>query len=296
MANNEIWVLTEKRAGKPTRASLGLLAATSGLCADKNLSVIGMDCQGPLDDASVLGAQIEARGTPVAVLAPAGSFAQDLLPRLAARLKAGYVSQCVDLFWDGDHLAARRPVYGGRAYEEVVVETTPALMTVRTGALGASGQPGAAETVELAAGPGRLVETGRETSATGSHPLGEATRVVAGGRGMGEAGNFKLLEDLAAVLDGAVGASRSVVDSGWRPHDDQVGKSGKTISPELYIACGISGAIHHVLGMNTAKTVVAINTDPQALIFQNADYGLVGDAMQLVPKLTEVLKDRMSGT
>ena len=126
--------------------------------------------------------------------------------------------------------------------------------------------------------------------------MAEAVRVVAGGRGLGDADSFKLIEELASVLDAAVGASRAVVDSGWRPHDEQVGKSGKTISPELYIACGISGAIHHVLGMNTSKVIVAINSDPQALIFQNTDYGLVGDARQLIPRLTEELKARLSNT
>jgi electron transfer flavoprotein alpha subunit len=140
-----------------------------------------------------------------------------------------------------------------------------------------------------------IVVTDRRSAVTMGKDLSEAARVVAGGRGMGAPENFKLIENLADVLDAAVGASRAVVDAGWRPHDEQVGKSGRTISPDLYIACGISGAIHHTLGMNTSKVVAAINSDPDALIFQHADFGLVGDALKILPELVEAFKSGQGG-
>jgi electron transfer flavoprotein alpha subunit len=124
--------------------------------------------------------------------------------------------------------------------------------------------------------------------------LTEAEIIVAGGRGMKEAANFQLLEDIADVLGATVGATRGVVDSGWRPHEDQVGKSGKTVSPDLYIAVGLSGAIHHVMGMDTSNVVVAVNKDPQAPIFQYADYGVLGDLFEVIPRLTETLKKELN--
>jgi electron transfer flavoprotein alpha subunit len=210
------------------------------------------------------------------------------------RCGSGYASSCVDTWWEETELAARRPVYGGRAYEELALLTKPALVTVRAGAFAIPENlpvPGKVETVsiDLPENIG-LTLVDRKSTTSGKKDLSEAVCVVAGGRGMGSPENFKMLEALADVLDAAVGVSRAVVDAGWMPHDQQVGKSGKTISPELYIACGISGAIHHVLGMNTSKVVVAINKDPNALIFENADYGLVGDILEVIPALTNTLE------
>ena len=295
---NEIWVLCEIRDGQPTRTSKQMLNAASTLAAEKNLAPVEITLKGEPYEATrhlaALGQLIESRGEPRAILAAAGANGLELMPRLAARLRAGYAGSVVNLRWEGDQLAARRPVYGGRAYEEVAFVRAPALVTVRPGALSAPGKLDTAETVAVDAPPipGPVVVEQKATTATGKN-VSEASRVVAGGRGMGEPDNFKLIEDLADALGAAVGASRAVVDAGWRPHDEQVGKSGKTICPELYIACGISGAIHHVLGMNTAKVVVAVNTDPEAPIFENADYGLVGDALQVVPALTQALKQSL---
>jgi electron transfer flavoprotein alpha subunit len=295
MGSNEIWVLSETRDGELTRTAGQLQGAAKKLADQNDLAVMTLPIEGmPVDP---LGELIETRGRPKAILATANSTGLELMPRLAARLKAGYASQCVDLWWEGDQLAARRPVYGGRVYEEIELLSAPALVTVRPGAF-PSPDPllrlDELQTIAVPdAGSGPMEETGRHSTTSGRQPLSEAVRVVAGGRGLGSADNFNLLEELAAALDAAVGASRAVVDAGWRPHDEQVGKSGRTISPELYIACGISGAIHHVLGMNTAKVVVAVNSDPQALIFQNADYGLVGDALQVLPALTARLKERL---
>jgi electron transfer flavoprotein alpha subunit len=241
-----------------------------------------------------LACLVEQRGAPVAIIAGASSTGFELMPRVAARLRVGYLGSCVALWWHEQGLAARRPVYGGKVYEEVAVTAQPAVITVRAGALpipAPRDEKAAIEKIELSVpeSTGVSVE-GAERGATRGVDITEAARVVTGGRGMGSADNFKLLEEIAEVLDAAVGASRAVVDSGWRPHDEQVGKSGKTISPELYLVFGVSGAIHHVLGMNTAKVVAAVNTDPEALIFQHADFGLVGDALAVIPALTEALK------
>jgi electron transfer flavoprotein alpha subunit len=290
----EIWVLIETKDGQPTRTSRQIYTAAAALAKEKDLQPVAVAVQGEPYEATrhlaALSQLVESRGKPRAVLASASADGVELMPRLAARLDGGYAGSAVDLRWEGDQLAARRPVFGGRAYEEIAFVRTPALVTVRSGAL-AAGEPDGMETVTVEAPPvtGPAVVEQKATAATGKN-VGEAARVVAGGRGMGEADNFKLIEELADALDAAVGASRAVVDAGWRPHDEQVGKSGKTVCPELYIACGISGAIHHVLGMNTSKVVVAINSDPDAPIFENADYGLVGDALQVLPALTQALK------
>jgi len=135
-----------------------------------------------------------------------------------------------------------------------------------------------------------VVEQQATAGKMGKQNVTEASRVVTGGRGLGRPESFALLEELATLLDGSVGATRSVVDAGWRPHDEQVGKSGATIAPELYLAFGVSGAIHHVLGMNTAQVVVAVNTDPEAPIFKHADHGIVGDAEQVLETLLESLR------
>jgi electron transfer flavoprotein alpha subunit len=321
MTCNEIWVIAETRKGQLTRSSNQLLGAARKLAEEKNIVAVAVLVGGEQIHADELAQKvplvgwlkgpglesydavrhlhavwqlIESRGEPEAILANASASGLEFMPRLAMRSGVGYASYCMDAWWDGSDLAVRRPVYGGRAYEELVLLKKPALLTVRSGAFSIPenlANPGKIETISVDL-PGdiglNLVE--QKSTSSGKKDLSEAVCVVAGGRGLGSPENFKLLEELSEVLDGAVGVSRAVVDSGWRPHDEQVGKSGKTISPELYIACGISGAIHHVLGMNTSKVVVAINKDPEALIFKSADYGLVGDVLEVIPALTEALK------
>jgi electron transfer flavoprotein alpha subunit len=292
---DEIWVLIEIKDGQPTRTSRQIYAAAVALAKEKVLKLVAIELKGEPYEAArhlaALGQLCESRGKPRAILASASADGLELMPRLTARLDGGYAGSAVSLRWEGDQLAARRPVFGGRAYEEVAIIRTPALVTVRPGALAAAGEPGDMETVTVEAPPvpgPAVVE--QKTTTSSAKNVSEAARVVAGGRGLGAKDNFKLIEELADALDAAVGASRAVVDAGWRPHDEQVGKSGKTVCPELYVACGISGAIHHVLGMNTSKVVVAINSDPDAPIFENADFGLVGDALQVLPALTKALK------
>ena len=193
------------------------------------------------------------------------------------------------------NLIARRPIYAGKAYVEVGFEGRPQMASVRPNAFpmpAPAAQKAPVERVKAEVKPEEVRTAVKEFVKTaGERPeLTEADIIVSGGRGMKAAENFKILEELADVLGAAVGASRAAVDAGWRPQSDQVGQTGKTVSPNLYIACGISGAIQHLAGMGTSKYIVAINKDPEAPIFQKADYGIVADLFDAVPVMTEELK------
>jgi len=239
-----------------------------------------------------------AAGAPVAaarlVLFGESARTRELLPRLAARMGAWAVTNAVDLTTDTGNIAVRRPVLGGKAYAVHAVGEGPVLAAFRPHSFGADAVGGLAtvteEIVAAPAAPPRVTVLATEIGAAMRVDLTEANVVVSGGRGMKGPDNFHLLEELADALEGAVGYSRAVVDAGQAEHADQVGKSGKTVSPTLYVAAGISGAIHHIMGMDTAKVVVAINTDPSAPVFGYADYGVVGDALQVLPALTEEIR------
>lgn len=242
-------------------------------------------------------------GAPRAVLFGESGRTRELLPRLAARLGGWGLSNCVDLKaaapeaaaaagTDGGALEVSRPVYGGKAYVANVVPADGLLLAAfRPHSfdpnMAPAGLATVVEDVAAAPAPSRVELVERAEGGPRKVDLTEAAVVVAGGRGMKGPENFGLLDDLAAALEGAVGYSRALVDAGLADHAFQVGKSGKTVSPTLYIAAGVSGAIHHIMGMDTAKVVVAINTDPSAPIFEYADYGVVGDALQVLPALTE---------
>lgn len=230
---------------------------------------------------------------PRLVLFGESARSRELLPRVAARMGAWAVTNAVGLTADGADLAIRRPVMGGKAYAVHTVGEGPVLAAFRPHSFGADATAGLATAAEEIGAPvvtPRVTLLATETSASRRVDLTEANVVVSGGRGMKGPDNFHLLEELADALEGAVGYSRAVVDAGQAEHADQVGKSGKTVSPTLYVAAGISGAIHHIMGMDTAKVVVAINTDPSAPIFGYADYGVVGDALQVLPALTEEIR------
>ncbi len=192
-----------------------------------------------------------------------------------------------------DGVVVIRPVFAGKAIYKLKITTTPSVITVRPNAFTPVSVSNAGVLEEVSAGEGvrdsvaRTVEVKAPESAT--LDVAEASIVVAGGRGLKEEEHFKLVENLAQALGGAVGASRAVVDAGWRPHSEQVGQTGKTVSPNLYVALGISGAIQHLAGMRTAKVIVAINKDRDAPIFKVADYGIVGDLFEVVPPLTEAI-------
>jgi electron transfer flavoprotein alpha subunit len=230
------------------------------------------------------------------VLMAASSIGKDLAPRVAALLGVGLASDCTALETTGGKLIARRPVMAGKAFEKLAFALSPAMATLRPKAFAApapeSGKTATVEPLafEWDASAPRAVVTGVSGASGDRADLTEAEIIVSGGRGMKGPENFALIEKLAEALGATVGASRAVVDAGWRPHGDQVGQTGKTVSPKLYVAVGISGAIQHLAGMSSSRWIVAINKDPEAPIFKLADYGLVGDLFEVVPALTEAVK------
>lgn len=232
-----------------------------------------------------------------AVFFPATAFGKDLAPRVAARLEAGLAADCVALSAEGGSITATRPVFAGKALTEVKVTSPVGVYTLRPNVFPAGESSGATAPVEkldIALPGGDFgARTTELIKGSGKRDVAEAEIIVSGGRGLKGPENFRMLEELAEALGAAVGASRAVVDAGWRPHEEQVGQTGKTVSPTLYIAVGISGAIQHLAGMSSSKYIVAINKDKDAPIFQIADYGIVGDALDIVPVLTsEVNKVR----
>lgn len=232
------------------------------------------------------------QASPSIVLLGGNSNGRDLAPRLAARLNTGVASDVDRLEWTGGKLRARRPVYSGKAFATVEVSGAPAIATTRINAFPAEESGGeAAEIVEISAPPDsktKVVET--KVAESGELSIAEADIIVSGGRGLKEGANFSLIRDLAHAIGGAVGASRATVDAGWIDHQHQVGQTGRVVSPNLYIAAGVSGAIQHLAGMSTSKHIVAINKDPEAPIFRIADLGVVGDLFTIVPALTEEVK------
>ncbi len=233
---------------------------------------------------------------PAVLLFGASAMGKDLAPRVAARLGAGLASDCTALSVEGGRLVARRPVFAGKAIQKVAFPRVPAIASLRPkvfAAVSLSGQAAAVEPLAFAwdAQGSRSRVTRLAASAGGKPDLTESEIIVSGGRGLKGPENFKILEDLAEALGATVGASRAVVDAGWRPHSDQVGQTGKTVSPKLYVAVGISGAIQHLAGMSSSRCIVAINKDPDAPIFKVADYGLVGDLFEVVPALAKAVRE-----
>jgi electron transfer flavoprotein alpha subunit len=229
---------------------------------------------------------------PSVLLIPGSSNGRDVAPRVAARLNVGVASDVDRLEWVDGKLRARRPIYSGKVFATVDVTGTPAIATTRPNAFPAETSGGnAAEVVNVTASSDNrvtIVET--KTPEAGELTLGEADIIVSGGRGLKEAANFSHIRDLAHAIGGAVGASRAVVDAGWIDHQHQVGQTGRVVSPNVYIAAGVSGAIQHLAGMSSSKHIIAINKDPEAPIFRVADLGVVGDLFAILPVLTEEVK------
>jgi electron transfer flavoprotein alpha subunit len=245
--------------------------------------------------AAAVAAAAKSAGATV-VLFGASSIGKDLAPRVAALLGVGLASDCTALTAKDGKLVARRPIMAGKAFETIGFPMTPAMATLRPKVFAAAetqaGRSAAVEPLafEWDASAPRAVVTGT-SGASGDRPdLTESEIIVSGGRGLKGPENFTLIEQLADALGATVGASRAVVDAGWRPHGDQVGQTGKTVSPKLYVAVGISGAIQHLAGMSSSRCIVAINKDADAPIFKVADYGLVGDLFEVVPALTDAIK------
>lgn len=229
------------------------------------------------------------------VILPASSTGKEIAPRLAVKLEAGLAPDTVAHEIAGGDLIATRPVYAGKARLKVKITTAKKVVTIRPNVFTAKKADVAATVANRDFAPNlsdshvkaTVISVSRNT---GKLDVAEADIIVSGGRGLKGPENFHLVESLAGTLGAAVGASRAVVDAGWRPHGEQVGQTGKTVSPTLYIAAGISGAIQHLAGMSSSKVIVAINKDKDAPIFQIADYGIVGDAFEVLPKLTEKVK------
>jgi electron transfer flavoprotein alpha subunit len=240
-------------------------------------------------------AELVQKESPQAVFGAVTARQRELMARLAARLGAGLSADSVALALEDGKLMATRPVYAGKLLAKVSWTKTPWLATLRPNVFRPGDlQPGAAPavdkpTVTVPAPVMSLVER-REDSATGLPELAEAEIVVSGGRGLKGPENFVILESLAKVMGAAVGASRAAVDAGWRPHRFQIGQTGRTISPKLYLGFGISGAIQHLAGMRTSKVICAINKDPEAPIFKIADFGIVGDLFEVAPALEREFK------
>jgi len=243
---------------------------------------------------AVAAAKIIKENDPAIVLLGASVQGKDLSARLAGKLATGLATDCIDVKIADGRLLAIRPMYAGKCFGEVITSATPQMASLRPNVFAMTENAKAAAVtkfdpaIDAAQIKSKILEVQKDTS--GKVDLTEANVIVTGGRGMKGPEGFQILEELAEVLKGCVGASRAAVDAGWRLQKDQVGQTGKVVSPNLYIACGVSGAIQHLAGMSSSKYIVAINKDAEAPIFAKADYGVVDDLFKVVPELTGACK------
>jgi electron transfer flavoprotein alpha subunit len=289
-----------KRQGGPVSAVLpgsGIGDAAAGLGAwgadkiyvadDPNLGLYSSDGYAEVVVKAVEQAQ------PIAIFFAGTAMGRDVAPTVAARLGVGAVPDAVGLSLDGETFHVRRPVYSGKAVATVTTAgNTPQVISLRPNVFAAEEVAGAGEVVALDGLSLSIRAVVKELleAAGGELDVAEADIIVSGGRGIKGPENFALIKSLADALGGAVGASRAAVDAGWIEHSHQVGQTGKVVSPSLYIAAGISGAIQHLAGMSSSKVIVAINKDPDAPIFKVADYGIVGDLFDVIPPMVEAIK------
>ncbi len=281
-----VWVGGGAEEGQPRLAEFGA-AKVYVAAAD------GLDDYVVTPKAETLAALVGEK-SPAAVLVAATPEGKEVAARLAVRTESGVITDAVDVSGD---LLAEQSIFGGAIVVRSRVKTGTPIIAVRPNAVTPEPAAGAAALepvrIELSEAAKGARITGRVIQERGERPdLTEAAIVVSGGRGVGSAENFALIEKLADSLGAAVGASRAVTDAGWYPHQFQVGQTGKTVSPQLYMAVGISGAIQHRAGMQTSKTIIAVNKDPEAPIFELADFGVVGDLFKVVPQLVEEVERR----
>ncbi|MDI6687468.1 MAG: electron transfer flavoprotein subunit alpha/FixB family protein [Desulfobacterales bacterium] len=227
---------------------------------------------------------------PCSVILGASTQGKELSARIAARINAPLAMDCVAIQIENGNLVITRPIYGGKILADVALDGNPQIAAIRPNSMSIVKTAGAGSIEKIDVDVGKTCLTFVEKNLeTGKVELTEADVIISGGRGMGGS-DFSVIEELADLLGGAVGASRSAVDEGWRPVSDQVGQTGKVVSPNLYVACGISGAIQHFAGMSSSRVIVAINKDPDAPIFSKADYGIVGDLFEIVPLMIDEIK------
>ncbi len=317
--SNETWVICEVKDGEIKRVALEIIGKLADLGVSEVAAVligasgdaaIGLNgypiskvysVESPaLGDYTTLGytkalADLINEKQPEMVLFGASIQGRDLSARVAARMNVPLAPDSIDIALNGDTAIFKRPIYAGKAIATVELSGTPVIASIRPNSFPVPEQTGATPEIETINADVSDSDLGvevvsKETGSGDTIELTEADIIVSGGKGMKGPENFAMLEELAGVLSAAVGASRSAVDSEWIDHSHQVGQTGKTVSPKIYIACGISGAIQHLAGMNSSKKIIAINKDPDAPIFEIADYGVVGDLFEVVPALIEELK------
>ncbi|MDP9274872.1 MAG: electron transfer flavoprotein subunit alpha/FixB family protein [Chloroflexota bacterium] len=284
-------VVAERKGTDLRRVTLEL-AAKAGELGEATVVEIAGERYSPLPFVSALAKKVES-DNPDLVLLGATLNGRDLGARLAARLGRAYAADVTDLRVAGNALEVDKPMYAGKVRAKLRIDL-PAVVSVRPGAmpLKEGAEAPQVQKIDADASAERLTFVKLEATATAAKrvSLSEARVVVSGGRGLKGPENWHLVEELADALGGAVGASRAVTDAGWRPNEEQVGQTGKTVTPDLYVALGISGAIQHLAGMTSSKVIVAVNKDPDADIFKIADYGVVADVFEFVPAFTEAVK------
>ena len=287
----KILVVVERKDGTPRRVSLEIAAKAASFGDAAAVAITG-DRYSPMGWSTAVAEKATASGAQL-VLVGATLNGRDLAARTAAKLGWAYAADCTDMTVADGAIQLKRPMYAGKVRATVKV-LSPAVVSIRAGAWMLPAGAKAPSVSEIAPGADdpRLVFERFEPTASGGKrvSLAEARAIVSAGRGMKGPENWKLVEDLADALGAATGASRAVTDAGWRPNEEQVGQTGKTVTPDLYVALGISGAIQHLAGMTSSKVIVAVNKDPDADIFKIADYGVVGDLFEFVPAFTEAVK------
>jgi len=319
MAIEKVWVLAEAAEGAPTPVTLELLTEARSLGGTVEAVAWGPDVAalaGPLGEygattvydvgdlggalagvpvAAAIAALVQGGNAPDAILIPASYDGRDVAGRLSAKLDRPVLTNVTGLVAGGDGLSSQHPVFGGsKIVTARFTGAGPDLFVIRAKSFAAEPSGGGAASVVAAPAPDEANNTAKVVEShveeRSGPKLDEAAVVVSGGRGLGEAGNYAMIEELAKLLNGAAGASRAIVDAGWVPYSHQVGQTGKTVKPTVYMACGISGATQHLVGMKGSKNIVAINKDAEAPIFSVADLGIVGDVHKVLPALIEALK------